>query len=197
MEDVANRNSIIDISIDDIPKTSLRILFSLILLVFIPFFFFHGSELREEIRVLGNLLDVSFFSFLFRMVWVSTGFVIITIVGIIIHEAIHAVFFSLFLRSKFQGVKFGFNKEHGIPYVHILEPISVLGFRIGAIMPLVILGIFPAVLGLYSGSFALTVFGALFIISASGDLLLISKTWGLSKDTKVKDLSDKIGFEVL
>lgn len=197
MEDIANRNSIIDISLDDIPKISLRILISLILLVLIPFFIIHGSELKDEIRVLGNLLDVSFFSFVFRMVWVSTVFIVITIVGIIIHEIIHAVFFSFFLRSKFQGVKFGFNKEHGIPYVHILEPISVLGFRVGAVMPLILLGIVPAILGLYSGSFAFTAFGALFIISASGDILLISKTWGLSKDTKIKDLSDRIGFEVL
>ncbi len=176
---------------------SIRILLILIFIVFLPYLLIHGSDLREEITILSQLLDASFFSFLFRMVLVGTAFVAVSILGILIHEAIHAVFFSLYLPSKFHGVKFGFNNEHGIPYVHILEPISVLGFRIGAVMPLIILGITPVTLGLYMGSLSLTAFGALFTISASGDLLLIARTKGLPSDQKLKDLSDRIGFEVL
>jgi len=197
MEKIAKTNYTVDIDIDEIPKMSIRILLILIFIVFLPYLLIHGSDLREEITILSQLLDASFFSFLFRMVLVGTAFVTVSILGILIHEAIHAVFFSLYLPSKFHGVKFGFNKEHGIPYVHILEPISVLGFRIGAVMPLIILGITPVTLGLYMGSLSLTAFGALFTISASGDLLLIARTKGLPSDQKLKDLSDKIGFEVL
>ena len=162
-----------------------------------PFILIHGSSVANEISYLSSLLDDSFFSFLFRMVLPPTLFILVVILGIVLHEAIHALFFSFFLPSKFQGIQFGFNKDHGIPFVHINEPISVLGFRVGAIMPLIILGIIPAVLGLYSGYISLTAFGALFTISASGDLLLIVQTKDLPATQRIKDLPDKIGFELV
>lgn len=185
------------INIEEIPRTSLRILLVLIASVIIPFIILHADVFKGELEVLSHLMDQSFFSFLFRMVWVPTLFIIIAILGIILHEAIHALFYSFFLPSRFQGVKFGFNEQHGIPFVHIKEPITVLGFRVGAIMPLVLLGIIPAVLGMYFGSLGLTAFGALFTISASGDLLLIARTKGIPIDQKLKDLPDKIGFELV
>lgn len=188
---------IVVINIDEIPKISLRILLTLLLIVFLPYITLYGSELENEIQVLRQLFEYSFFSFLFRMVWVPTLFILIAILGIILHEAIHALFFSFFLPSRFQGVKFGFNEQYGIPFVHIKEPITVLGFRVGAIMPLVILGIIPVILGFFYGSFGPTAFGALFTISASGDLLLVLKTRGISSDQRLKDMSDKIGFEIL
>lgn len=192
-----NTNTTIIINVDEIPRMSLRILLILVLTVFLPYVIFHGSNFGEEISYLSSLLDVSFFSFLFRMVWVPTLFVLICIVGVILHEAIHAFFFSFYLPSNLQGVRFGFNKEHGIPFVHIKEPISVHGFRVGAVMPLIILGIIPATLGLYLGYISLTAFGALFIISASGDLLLIARTRGLPSKQRIKDLTDQIGFELV
>jgi hypothetical protein len=185
------------VNIDDIPKMSLRILLFLVILVFMPYVLIHGSNVGQEISYLSSLLDDSFFSFLFRMVLPPTLFILVSIFGIVIHEAIHALFFSFFLPSKLKGILFGFNKDHGIPFVYIKEPISVLGYRVGAVMPLIILGIIPAALGLYSGYLSLTAFGALFTVSASGDLLLIARTKGLPVTQKIKDLPDKIGFELV
>lgn len=64
-------------------------------------------------------------------------------------------------------------------------------------MPLVLLGIIPAVLGVYYGSLGLTAFGALFTISASGDLLLIARTKGIPSNQNLKDLPDKVRFELV
>lgn len=196
MENVKKKNASVSISIDEIPKMSRRILLVLILLVFLPYVIIYGSSFVEEISYLSTLFESSFLSFLLRMVLPPTLFILVSILGIILHEAIHAFFFSLFLPSKFQGIQFGFDNEHGIPFVHIKEPISVLGFRVGAVMPLIILGIIPTLVGFYSGYFSLTAFGALFTLSASGDLLLIGKTKGLSTSQKVKDLPNEIGFQV-
>ncbi|WP_340105572.1 metalloprotease family protein [Rhodohalobacter sp. 8-1] len=104
---------------------------------------------------------------------------------------------SFFLPSRFKGVKFGFDDQHGIPFVHIKEPISVPGFRIGAIMPLIILGLIPIGFGMTYGIISLTAFGVLFTISASGDLLLIARTKGIPADKKLKDMPDRIGFEIV
>ena len=192
-----NPPKIILVNIEDIPKVTFRVLAFLSLSVILPFILLYGSYFGHAISHLSNLLADSFFSFLFGMLLPPTLFILATILGIVLHEAIHALFFSFFLPSKFRGVEFGFNKDHGMPFVHIKEPISVLGFRIGAIMPLIILGILPAALGLYSGYLSLTAFGVLFTISASGDLLLITRTRSLPSTQKIKDLPDKIGFELV
>lgn len=185
------------IAVEEIPRLSFQILLVLITSVILPFVVLHAGVFREELEVLRALMDQSFFSFLFRMVWVPTVFLSFAIIGIALHEFIHALFFSFFLPSRFQGIKFGFDDQHGIPFVHIREPISVLGFRIGAIMPLILLGVIPIVVGMYYGSISLTLFGALFTISASGDLLLIAKSRGIPPDQRIKDLPDKIGFEIV
>jgi len=197
MEKLKKNTTSVNISVEEIPKMSRRILLILVLFLFVPYVFIHGDSFVEEISYLGSLLESSFFSFLYRILWNPILFVIVSIFGILLHEAIHAFSFSLFSPSKFNGIQFGFNKEHGIPYVHIKEPISVLGFRVGTVMPLIILGIIPAALGMYSGYMSLTAFGALFTISASGDLLLIARTKGLKLDQKIKDLPEKIGFELV
>ncbi len=197
MKTPKNSNNTISININEIPKMSLRILMVLIVLVILPFSLFHGNIFSQEISNLSGLLEESFFDFLIRMLWIPFVFIIFVILGVILHEAIHALLFSLYVPSKFKGIQFGFDQQHGIPFVHIKEPISVLGFRIGAAMPLFLLGVIPVVIGLYIGLFWVTIFGVIFTISASGDLLLISRTKGLSRNQKLKDLPDKIGFELV
>lgn len=197
MKNFTASNATINIDVDKIPGMSLRILLILIPTVFVPYFMIHGGDLREEISILSELMQRSLFAYMFRMVWVAIAFLIIVLLGVILHEAIHAFFFALFLSTGFQGVHFGFNKEYGIPFVHIKEPISIPGFRTGAIMPLIILGILPIVWGLFTGSLGFFTFGAIFTISASGDLLLLANTRGLPADQKIKDLPDEIGFELI
>jgi len=197
MEKLNNKNTVIQVEINEIPKMTFRIFSILIFTIILPFVVLHSDMLSLIIDDLSAIFRESFFLYLFRLMWVALVFILVVILGIVLHEAIHALFFSFFLPSKFRGVEFGFNKDHGIPFVHIKEPISVLGFRIGAIMPLIILGILPAALGLYSGYLSLTAFGVLFTISASGDLLLITRTRSLPSTQKIKDLPDKIGFELV
>jgi hypothetical protein len=191
-----NRNVVIELA--EIPRNSLRILAILAFMVILPFFIIHPDAIQNNIILeLRPLLETSIFSMAFRMLWVAAVFLIAVMLGIVLHEAIHALFFSFYLSSKYQGVKFGFDEQHGIPFVHLKEPISVLGFRVGAIMPMILLGVIPAALGVYYGSISLTAYGIIFIISASGDLLLIARTAGIPHEYMLKDMPDAIGFEII
>lgn len=185
------------IQIEEIPKMSFKLLLTLIPTVVFPFFILYNTHLSQQIQILSQIMNESFFLYLLSISKWTLIFLLSIISGIIAHEFIHAIFFSIFLPSKFKGVKFGFNSEHGIPYVHVIEPISILGLRVGAVMPLMILGIIPILVGLYFGIATFTLFGIIFTISSSGDLLLISKTKGLSLDQIIEDLPDGIGFALI
>ena len=66
-------------------------------------------------------------------------------------------------------------------------------YRLGGIMPALILGFIPAFISIFTGSFALLAFGVILSIGAGGDLLLI---WMLRKENSndwVQDHPDKIG----
>lgn len=190
-----NNNYII--SIDDIPRFSLFILIFLIPFVIIPFVIFNGDAIIYQRDILSNLIRESIILYGIRNLSWALIFLFFVILGIVLHELIHALTFSLFLPSKLKGVQFGFNKEHGIPFVHIIEPISIIGFRIGAIMPLIILGLFPVIFGFILGHISLTLFGIIFIISSSGDILLINKTRKLNNHQLVEDLPDEVGFKLI
>lgn len=190
-----NNNYII--SIDDIPRFSLFILIFLIPFVIIPFVIFNGDAIIYQRDILSNLIRESIILYGIRNLSWALIFLFFVILGIVLHELIHALTFSLFLPSKLKGVQFGFNKEHGIPFVHIIEPISIIGFRIGAIMPLIILGLFPVIFGFILGHISLTLFGIIFILSSSGDILLINKTRKLNNHQLVEDLPDEVGFKLI
>ena len=66
-------------------------------------------------------------------------------------------------------------------------------YRLGGIMPAILLGFIPAFISIFTGSFGMLAFGVIFSIGAGGDLLMI---WMLRNDKSndwVQDHPDKIG----
>jgi hypothetical protein len=97
-----------------------------------------------------------------------------------------------FLPSGFRALKFGYKKEYLALYVHLKEPISVTGFRIGAIMPAILLGILPMVVGLLYGYLSVVLFGMFLTTGAVGDFILLAKTMRLHSGYMIKDQPDDI-----
>lgn len=69
-------------------------------------------------------------------------------------------------------------------------------YLIGAIMPLVLLGIVPGVISWFTGNIYLTLFGTVFTVSAIGDLLVVHLLKNFSKDTYIQDHPKEAGFYV-
>ena len=63
-------------------------------------------------------------------------------------------------------------------------------------MPLVILGIVPAVISIITGNLLLLFFGILFTMAAAGDILMFIKLMKEKKDTWIYDSPTDIGFDV-
>ena len=167
------------ISIVDANIFSLLLLFPTIIAFGIPFYFIWKSELN----VFNMLHSVN-------SMWVN---LIILVGGIIAHELIHGIVFSIFAKRGFKSIKFGVVWKFLMPYCHCSEPLKVKHYILGGITPAIILGFIPAIVAIFTGSFGLLVFGIVFTIAASGDFLIIRLLWKENPNNFVEDLPSEAG----
>lgn len=119
------------------------------------------------------------------------------IAGAIVHELIHGLFWALYSKKGMKSIKFGMAWRSLTPYCHCKEPLKMKHYRLGAIMPAVLLGFVPATLSLFTGNLGLFGFGVFFSIAAGGDLLMIWLLRNENRDDLVQDHPEKIGCLIL
>ena len=119
------------------------------------------------------------------------------ILGIVAHELLHAIGWALFSPHGWQSVSFGFDYKTFTPYTHCRKPLDIQVYRLGGVLPGVVLGIFPSLLSLITGSGWLLWFGFLFTIAAGGDLIILWTIRDVAPGSKVQDHSNRIGCYVL
>lgn len=118
---------------------------------------------------------------------------LIYMVGIVAHEAIHGVFFARAAKGGWRAVQFGVKWEVLTPYAHCTEALPVRPFRLACLMPCLILGVIPTLIGLAMGHFGITLFGFVFLLSAAGDLMILWLMRDVPKDTLVLDHPEQAG----
>lgn len=117
------------------------------------------------------------------------------VAGMVFHELLHALIISLAAPSGWQAVKFGF-LNWMTPYCHCTEPISASAYRLVLLFPFILLGLLPWGWGLCSGIIELTIWGAIFISAAGGDLLIFFLIRDLSGRTLIQDHPRKVGVKI-
>ena len=100
--------------------------------------------------------------------------IIILIIGIVLHELIHGITWAIFTKQGFKSLKFGVVWKMLTPYCHCKEVLNVKQYRIGSILPAIILGIVPSIIAILTGNFGLLIFGMLFTVASGGDFLTIN-----------------------
>ena len=113
-------------------------------------------------------------------------FIITSMVFIVIHELLHGLTWSLFTENGFKDVAFGFMWKYLTPYCSCKVPMKKGQYVLGLLMPLIILGIVPTIIGLAMGSVFLTALGAFYIFAAGGDIIMAFLI--LSRDLKGKEV---------
>jgi hypothetical protein len=119
------------------------------------------------------------------------------LVGIFAHEAIHGLAWALFGRLPLRRIRFGFKLMTLTPYAHALDPLPAGAYRLGALLPAILLGVVPFVAGTLIGSLPLALFGMLFILAAGGDLLVLWLIRGVDPQALVLDHPSRAGCIVL
>ena len=103
--------------------------------------------------------------------WGSALFFVLIVVGIAVHELIHGFAWMYVTRSGFRHLRFGFLL--GGVYCHIDVPMVKRKYVVGALMPLLLLGVLPYLLSFAIHSLWMMLFGAIFIACAMGDVLIV------------------------
>ena len=150
------------------------------------------------LREVGNIIIVNHDIGLQERLLNIAVFFAIFIPGIAIHELIHGVFFSISAKNKFKAVKFGIlpAKKLFTPYCHCKEKLRVNQYRIAIVMPFLIMGIVPTIISIFLGNITLLLLGILFIVVGCGDILILTKTRMIEKDSWISDHPSEVGFFV-
>ncbi len=132
--------------------------------------------------VIGAVLGIAFYSIhgsreLDSLNGMLLWFVLLMVLGIAVHELIHGITWLILTHNSFRHLSFGFLP--GGVYCHIDVPMPKRQYVIGALMPLLLLGIVPTILAFCIGSFLWLLLGIVFIMSAAGDIMIV---WAIRKD---------------
>ena len=123
--------------------------------------------------------------------------VLLLIVGIVAHEALHALAWVLAANPPKGSVRLGFQWKTVTPYAHCSASMNARAYRVGAITPGIVLGVVPMVIGLAFGLGGWMSFGILFTIAAGGDALIIWLLRGVPSHRMVRDHPSRAGCLLL
>lgn len=121
----------------------------------------------------------------------------VLIAGVVLHEALHAVGWTVASDEGWDTVSFGFQLKSLTPYAHIDGPISVRAYRVGTLLPGAALGILPWAIGLATRTGLLGLFGVVFAVSATGDLMALWLLRCARPDQRVEDHPERVGVYLL
>jgi hypothetical protein len=121
-------------------------------------------------------------------------FFISVIIGIVIHELIHGIFWALRADKGWESIKFGIKWKMLTPYTHCKVPLKVKDYSLGVFMPGLILGILPVIIAIINGSFVLWIYGLIFTIAAGGDFVALIMLSSLDSEDLIQDHPREIGF---
>lgn len=105
----------------------------------------------------------------------GAAFLIVFLLLTVVHELIHGISWSIFTPNHFKDIAFGIMMPYLSPYCTCMAPLTKPRHIFGTVMPLILLGIVPTVIGIAAGIPMALLMGLLMIDIATGDILIIRK----------------------
>lgn len=124
----------------------------------------------------------------------SLIFLVGIVLGLVVHELVHGVTWLLLLKKGFSHLSFGLMT--GAVYCHIDVPMDKRKYVIGALMPLLLVGVVPWVAAILSGSLTWMLVGAVMISGAIGDIMIVWTLRSEPASTLVYDHPSEVGCYV-
>lgn len=199
----------------DVTNANLLAIFILLivaLILVVPFFLIWHNDLVCSIDVFfDRIIDVVdgylgemtssasiFLEAIIIFLVFEVLFIGIFFIGVGLYVLISAITLACYAENGWKSVEFGFKKLL-TPYCRCIEPLNVRHFMMSTSMPVIILGIIPAIVSLCIGSVVLLVWAILFITSGWGDIYFTFKLAKEDKNAKVIDIKakDEMGVYIL
>lgn len=116
---------------------------------------------------------------------------------VVAHELLHAISWKIAGNLSFRDFKFGIAWKTFSPYCHATQPMTARAYRIGTVVPGIVLGIIPIVIGTIVGSGFIAILGALLTAGAVGDVYVLWLLRRVPATTYVVDHPKRAGCLVL
>ncbi len=127
----------------------------------------------------------------------SPWFWVLFIGGVLVHEMIHGITWMIAGKIPSKEIKYGIAWKTLTPFAHSKIPMTKNAYQIGAVMPALLLGILPFLLGIISGNIGMAYFGTLFTIMASGDALVLWMIRDVEDNQLIEDHPSRAGCYVM
>ena len=117
--------------------------------------------------------------------------------GVLAHELIHGVAWAVFARRPLSSIQIGVRWRNVTPYAHPKDAMPVGAYRVGAVMPAVVMGVLPAVGAIVLGWPRLMAWSLVFVLAAGGDLVVLWLIRRVPAGRMVRDHPTRAGCQVL
>jgi hypothetical protein len=124
-------------------------------------------------------------------------FLITVLPGVLAHELIHGVAWAVFARRPLSSIQIGVRWRNVTPYAHPKDAMPVGAYRVGAVMPAVVMGVLPAVGAIVLGWPRLMAWSLVFVLAAGGDLVVLWLIRRVPAGRMVQDHPTRAGCQVL
>jgi hypothetical protein len=131
-----------------------------------------------------------------RIELIKSSFLFVFLLGIVFHEILHGLTWSIYAKSGFKSIKFGFKWKHLTPFCHCTEELKVKHYKRGAVMPLLVLGLLPSIYAVIVGNSTVFFYGLVFTCVSAGDIIVLFMLRKLNNEIYIFDHPNKMGFYV-
>ena len=123
--------------------------------------------------------------------------ILVFLLSTIVHELLHAVGFRWAGGVPFDRIKFGFSWLGLAPFAHCRDPLRAAAYRHAVLLPGLMLGVLPGLLGVALQRPLLVMWATLMLLAAGGDTAVLWAARKVPGNALVLDHPDKVGCQVL
>jgi Putative zincin peptidase len=99
--------------------------------------------------------------------------IVLIILSVVVHELIHAISWKVFGNLRWSDLSFGVDRKTLSPYCHAKAPMEAGAYKIGALLPGLLTGVIPSIIGIAIQNPTVTFFGAFLLSAAVGDVIVV------------------------
>jgi hypothetical protein len=115
---------------------------------------------------------------------------------VVVHELLHAAGFALGGAPR-SALHFGIDRKTYSPFAGCTAPLRATAYRVGVLLPALVLGVAPLAYGLAAGEAWATIWGAFMLLCAGGDFAALWAMRAVPGRARVLDHSERVGCRVV
>lgn len=167
----------------------------------------HVRPDMSQVKTMAGIASVSLViigNFVYSVVWERVSFTItgpgvfmffgLLLLGGLIHEIVHVLGFLFLTDATKEDIRMGLSNY--MPFVHCKRPVRLQGFRWAILLPTILVGFMPLIIGIKIQSLMVTNLSCLLTAGGMGDVIGFIYLVRFPGNALVYDYPDELGCDV-